>query len=788
MRALDRKLLRDVRLMGGQVLAICAVMACGVATFIMARSMLETLRDAKETYYEQYRFAQVFAQLKRAPLSLVERIEDIPGVERVQTRVVRDVTLDIAGFSEPAVGRLISIPERRVAGLNDIHLRRGRYIEPLHDDEVLVSERFAVAHKFEPGSRISAIINGRKKELTIVGIALSPEYIYQIRGGGELVPDDKRFGVFWMGREALGTAFDMDGAFNDLCLDLMANATEQEVIARLDRIIAPYGGLGSYGREDQTSNRFVSDEIKQLGRMGMVVPTVFLLVASFLLNVVLSRLVSLQRDQIAALKAFGYTNIAVGWHYLKMVLAIVVIGMFFGILAGAWLGKALSLLYMTIYQFPVLEYRLSSRVVWLAFGVSSIAAVAGTLGVVRQAVKLPPAEAMRPEPPGNFRPTILERLGLTMFLSPATRMVLRNLERRPMKAVLSILGIALAVSILILGRFTSDALDYLLEVQYQVIQRYQVAVALVEPTSERVLHELDHFPGVLSIEPFRLVPVRIRHQQYMRRQVIRGVPPNPRLGRVMNDQMKPLTLPADGLALSAKLAQVLHAHVNDVVIVEVMEGERPVREMRVTAIVEEFMGATAYMEISALNRLMHEGDNVSGAYMATDPSHQERLYRDLKSTPRVASVSLKDSAIRSFKDTVVKNMLQMQWFNVCFAAIIAFGVVYNTARIALSERSRELATLRVIGFTRAEISSILLGELGVLTLVAIPVGLVIGYGMASAVARTMDTELYRVPMVVSPRTYAFAATVVVVAAVLSGLVVRRKLDHLDLIAVLKSRD
>jgi putative ABC transport system permease protein len=266
------------------------------------------------------------------------------------------------------------------------------------------------------------------------------------------------------------------------------------------------------------------------------------------------------------------------------------------------------------------------------------------------------------------------------------------------------------------------------------------------------------------------------------------VPPNPRLGRVMNDQMKPLTLPADGLALSAKLAQVLHAHVDDLVIVEVMEGERPVREMRVTAIVEEFMGATAYMEISALNRLMHEGDNVSGAYMATDSARQESLYRDLKSTPRVASVSLKDSAIRSFKDTVVKNMLQMQWFNVCFAAIIAFGVVYNTARIALSERSRELATLRVIGFTRAEISSILLGELGVLTLIAIPVGMAIGYGMASMVAKTMDTELYRVPMVVSPRTYAFAATVVVIAAVLSGLVVRRKLDHLDLIAVLKSRD
>jgi len=787
MSALDRKLVRDILQMKGQVLAICLVIACGVATFVMSLSALDALQNTQEKYYDRYRFAHVFATLKRAPLSLASRIQAIPGVSAVQTRVVRDVTLDVAGLNEPAVGRLISIPELRPPRLNAIYLRRGRMIEPGRSLEVLVSEGFADAHELNPGDKVIAIINGRKRDLKIVGVALSPEYVYQIRPG-DLVPDDRRFGIFWMSRTALEAAFDMEGAFNDVTLSLMPGAVEEEVIARLDYLTEPYGGLGAYGRDDQVSNRFLSDEIKQLQTMGMLVPTIFLGVAAFLLNVVLSRIVSLQREQIAALKAFGYSNLAVGIHYQKLVLLVVIVGVILGTAMGAWLGYRVTQLYTKFYRFPLLEFQLPYRVVVLSLLISGGAATLGTINVIRRAVRLPPAEAMRPEPPSSFRPMLLERIGLTFILSPAMRMVLRNIERRPVKSFFSAFGMGLAIAILILGRFSADALDYLMEVTFDIAQQHDVSITFVEPTSARALYDVEHLPGVILAEPYRMVPARLQFGHRSKRAAITGLPPHPHLNRLIDSELQPIPIPPGGIVLNEKLAQLLGIRLGEMLTVHVLEGERPTRTIPVTGIAREFLGISAYMDIDALNRFMREGPTISGAYLATDQRYAEKLYYELKQTPRIAGVTVKDAAIRSFREIIAENMLQMQVFNVIFAMVIAFGVVYNTARIALSERARELASLRVLGFTRAEISAILLGELAILTLAALPLGLALGYGMARSIALSLNTEMYRIPFVIEPATYAFAVTVALVAAVLSGLIVRRRLDHLDLIAVLKTRE
>ncbi|MDB5334397.1 MAG: lipoprotein release transporter permease, partial [Planctomycetaceae bacterium] len=457
MKALDRKLLRDVLQMWGQLLAICAVIACGVGTFIMTQSALAGLSYTQQTYYEQSRFGRIFSNVKRAPLSVGKRISEIPGVSQMQLRVVRDVTLDVAGMTEPAVGRLISVPEHSMPALNTLYLRSGRYIEPNRPDEALCSEGFAKMHGLKPGDKVTAIINGRRKELEIVGIALSPEYIYQIRAG-QLVPDDTRFGIFWMGEIALSAAFDMQGAFNDICLDLTSDANEAEVLRSLDRITRPYGGMGAIARRDQISNKFISDEISNLKRMGLIVPGIFLLVAAFLLNVVLSRIIALQRDQIAALKAFGYSNFAIAWHYLKMVIVVVLMGELIGLGVGCMLGMQIMNLYTKFYRFPSLTFMLPMHVVLGSFMVSATSAIVGTVGVIHKAVSLPPAEAMRPEPPANFRPTIFERLGLNSLLSQTARIIVRNIERRPIKALFSSLGIALSVSIIILGHFSTDSL------------------------------------------------------------------------------------------------------------------------------------------------------------------------------------------------------------------------------------------------------------------------------------------------------------------------------------------
>ena len=785
MKRLDQKLLRDLWAMKAQALAIALVMASGVATLVMMLSTVTSLRRAQENYYERYRFAHVFTHLKRAPDALAPRLAILPGVAQVQTRVVVDVTLDLPGMAVPAVGRLISLDADPGAGLNRPHLRQGRLPEPSARREALVSEAFAVAHGLLPGDRVRALINGRMQSLALVGVAISPEYIFQIRPG-ELIPDDKRFGVFWLERIELASAAGLTGAFNDVALLLTRDAVERDVLDQLDTLTARYGGQGAYGRADQVSNRLVSDELTQLRAMALIPPAIFLAVTAFLLNVVISRLVQTQREQIAVLKAFGYTTAQVGAHFLKLVFVLTVVGLVIGTAAGAWLGQDLAGLYARYFRFPTLAFQLDPAVVFTACGISAGAAALGALGAVRRAMKLPPAEGMRPEEPTHYRPLLIERLGLQRFVGRIPRMILRQLERKPVAAAFSVVGIALAIAIVVLGSFTNDIVDFVVDLQFFGVQRYDASVALVEPASTAALHEIRHLPGVIAAEPFRSVPARVRFGHLDRRVALLGLPGDTGLMRLVDTAWHETPLPLTGLVASRTLAELLRARVGDLVQVEIMEGQRPICELPLVGLIEDVSGTAAYLDGGRLNRLMGEGEVMSGAFLRVDREAEERLFAALKAAPRVAVVSTRAAMLATFRALMAENILRMRVINVVFAGIIAFGVVYNAARISLAERSRELATLRVIGFGRDEISLIFIGEIAVLTLVAIPLGLVLGRAFAALAVVALGTESQRFPLVVYASTYAFAVTTVVTAALLSSLLVRRQLDRLDLLAVLKA--
>ena len=785
--ALDRKLLRDLWHMRGQVLAIAAVMAAGVALFVAELATQDSLALTQAEYYAQNRFGDVFGNCKRAPKSLRERIAAIEGVSVAETRVVSNVTLDVPGLQEPAVGKLISVP-RAGAALNDVYLRSGRRLEAGDVDGVMASEGFVLAHRMQPGDKITAVINGRRRELHIIGVVLSPEYIYTIRDG-EFLPDDLRYGVFWMNEEELASAFDMRGAFNDVSLSLERGANGREVVARLDKLLEPYGGVGAYERKDQVSNWYLNNELSQLKNIGVAMPMIFLAVAAFLLNVVLTRQVSVQREQIAALKAFGYSNLGVGWHYMKMVLVIVLIGSALGAATGAWLGTQLVEIYTEFYRFPFLRFTLDPTLAVWAVAFTAAASLGGALSAVRSAVLLPPAEAMRPPSPGRYRPMIFERLGLQRLLSQPMRMILRQFERRPFKTGFSILGIAMGVAVFVVGFFFLDTIDHVIDVQFNRMQREDLTLAFTQPRSRDALLEVKCMPGVIQVEPFRVVPATLRFENRSRRLAIMGVSNQGELSRVLDSKLKRIMIPPQGVALSRKLGEVLGVGIGQNVSLEIKEGARPNREVPVSALIDDFLGMSAYMDLSALNALMREGDTISGVYVDCDSAQTSALYSRLKATPGVASVSVKEAALKSFTETLAKSLLVTTIINIVFATIIAFGVVYNNARVSLSERSRELASLRVLGLTRAEISFILLGELAIITVAAIPLGCVIGYGLASMLIKyLLDFELMRFPLIIAPRTYGWGAVVVLGAATISALLVRRRLDHLDLVEVLKTRE
>jgi putative ABC transport system permease protein len=783
--ALNRKLLRDVLGMKGQAMAIALVISSGVAMFVMYRSNFESLRRTQEAYYERQRFADVFANAKRAPQSLSSRISEIPGVRAIDTRVVADVTLDIAGMDAPARGRLVSIPANGRPRLNDVFLRRGRWIDPARSDEVLVSEAFALAHGFEPGDEIAAVINGRRRILRVAGIALSPEYIYTIPPG-EMIPDDRRFGILWMERRALGSAFNMEGGFNDVTLQLTPGASSAEVIGQLDRILEPYGGLGAVPRALQFSHWTLNNELAQLQNFGLIVPMLFLGVAAFILNVALTRALALQRPQIAALKALGYSDTELAWHYLKWALLIAAAGAAVGTGAGAWLGRAMITLYNQYFRFPILDYRLSFGVTVAAVLLSLGMGALGALSAVRRAVRIPPAEAMRPEPPASYRPSVLERGPGRRFFAHATRMVLRNVERQPLRALASVTGLSLATGILVVAIFFVDAMKVFKEMQFSFVQRQDVTVSFVEPVSAGAVHELRALPGVERVEPFRSVPARLRSGNRSRNLAVLGVAARPELNRIVDRSGRVVTPPPEGLLISKTLASVLQVSPGEGVRLEVLEGRRPTREVKVASLVDELLGLSVYMEKGALHRLMREGESLSGAHLQIDSAYSSALYERLKSTPAVGGVSLTEEALRGFERTMDQNMGVMTTINVIFAAVIAFGVVYNASRVSLSERSRELASLRVLGFTRAEISGILLGELALLTLVAIPLGVGLGYLMAKGILAAVENELFRFPFVITLQNVALSALGILSAATFSGLAVRRKLDRLDLIGVLKT--
>ncbi len=770
-----------------QALAIAAVIVGGVGIFIMSLSTLDSLFHTRESYYRDHHFAQVFSSLKRAPLSLVQRIQAIPGVDKVETRVVAYVNLDVAGYGEPVSGHLLSLPDNSRGLLNQVYLRGGRLFEPGRDSEVLLSEEFANAHGLRAGDSLHATINGRRKSLTVVGLAMSPEYIYQIAPGA-MFPDNHRYGVLWMARQPLATAYAMDGAFNNVSLTLDKSGNEQDVIDRLDELLKPYGGIGAYARKDQLSNRFLSEELKQQKTIATVFPIIFFGVAAFLLNVVTSRLVSLEREQIAGLKAFGYSNFAVGLHYIKLILLIVTLGVIAGVAVGIWMGKGMSNIYMGIFSLPYMTYVLKPQVIAMAAGISMTVATLGTLYAVYHAARLPPAQAMRPEPPAFYHTTLVERLGVQRWFSQPSRMILRHIERRPLKSFLTTLGISMACGTMMVGGFQEGAIDRMVEVQFGMSQREDLMAIYTEPTSSRSLYSLQSLQGVEHAEGIRSVPAQLRFEHRSYRTTVEGIQPRGELTRLLTTKLEVIDLPQHGVILTDYLAELLHISAGDMLTIEVLEGSRPTIEVPVVGTARQYMGVNAYMQRPALNKLLDEGNTISGALLKVDERYRSQLYTELKGMPRVAGVVEKTAAVKAFYETMAETILFFTFITTLLGGSIAFGVVYNSLRIALSERNRELASLRVLGFERGEVAYILLGELGLLTLAAIPLGMLFGYGLCAYMAYAFDTDLYRIPLVLGMNVYAFAGLVVIASFVISAIMIVRNLAHLDLVAVLKTKD
>ena len=788
MKALDRKVLRDLRLLWSQALTIALVVASGIGGFVATLSAVDSLARARDGFYASAHFADAFATVKRAPDAMAARLAEVPGVVDLQTTVEAFARVTVPGTTDPVMGQLIGIDARRPQRLNQVLLRSGRWPEPGTQAggalETVVNASFADAHKLRPGASVSALINGKRRTLRITGTALSPEYIF---GGVMGMPDMRAFGVFWVAKDELAAAMDLRGAFNRVALKLAPSASEPAVLDAVTRRLAPLGGSPAHGRDEQGSHAMLDNEIREQQVLGTILPAIFLAVAGFLLHVVTARLVATQREQVAALKALGYRNGAIALHYLKLVAPMVLGGYLLGLLLGRALGAMLTGLYTEFFRFPTFEHSIPPRLAAIGLLIVVVTAVLGTLTAIAATIRLSPAEAMRPPAPGNYRRALLERIP-RVRLAPALRMILRNIDRRPLRASLTVGGIAASVAIVIMGNFFRDAIDAIVDTQFNLGMRGDVIVWMNELVDAGAGRELARLPGVLQVETGRRLAVRFANGHRNEKGLVDGHADPALLQRVVDVDQQQRHAPADGLLMTDRLADKLRLKPGDLVTVELREGSRQVVQVRLHATVRDMMGLNAFMQRDALNRALGDGDVANFFSLRVGAADLPRVLEATQGLPRVAGAFSKATMLRNMQEISARNVRIMSSILTLFAAVIAVGVVYNNARIALAERSWELASLRVLGFTRAEVSFILLGELAIGIAVALPLGMLLGWGLTRSIVGLMASDQFMFPVVIQPRTYAWAALCVVAAGVASALVVRRRIDRLDMVAALKTRE
>ena len=787
MHAIDKKLLRDFQRLWIQAVAIALVLACGVAILLTSVGMYKALSETRAAYYERNRFANVFAQTNRAPLSLLAEIARIEGVVSVEARISGPAILDIPGRARTAVGHILSYPEMSEPVLNVPFLVSGRIPDPLKTDEVMVNAPFAEANGFELGDRFSANLRGQKRELVIVGTVLSPEFIYTI-GPGALMPDNQAFGIIWMSERAAAAAFDMTGAFNDVSLSLAAGVQTQPVIERLDTLLEHFGGLGAYDRNLQQSDAFLDAEINQLRGMASVLPPIFFGISGFLVSMVMSRIITLERSEIGLLKAIGYSNTEICLHYLMLAALIAVVGVVAGWIAGTFLARALAGQYADFFDFPYVIFRVSYWV-YAAAGLAGLATT--SLGATQAALKaanLAPAIAMQPPVPPRFKRTVIDDVMTRLRLRQSTVMILRSLLRWPLRSMLTSLGLALAVASVVAATFINDALDEIVDLAFYQTNRQDAMLLFGDDVPEAAIEDVRNLPGVLQAESQQFQAAILHHGHLSKRVGIEARRHGSDLSRILDTDGRVLNVPPGGIVLSKRLADHLGVHVGESIEIEFLSGRRETIGVQVSQLVELYFGLGAYMDYEYMNALFRQAPRITTANITLDALETDALHRAIKNTPHVSGIIEMKENRRAFQNTIKQNVVVMNTIYITVAVLITIGVTYNAARIQLSERAREMASLRILGFSRGEVSYILVGEMMLIALIAQPVGWLIGSWIARLMTSAFTSDLYAIPLVLKPATFTIASLVVLIAALLSVLIVRRKLDRLDLVAVMKTRE
>ncbi len=787
--ALRKKLLRDVAGMWGQFAAATAVVLLATMVFVTFRVTYNSLIQCRDAYYRENRFADFFVNLERAPRSALRDVEAIPGVWRVQGRIVKEVPLEVPGNEGSVVGRIVSMPERRERLINDIHMVRGSYFPGTSLKEVIVNPRFCKANGLQVGDTFQATINERKEDLRIVGMAMSPEYVYVIRNVQQLAPDDESFGVIFAREAFVEDAFNLTNAFNDLAGLLRPGADVDRVLEGIEEELSTYGVYLKHGRFDQPSNRYLHEELKGVRAASRAVPMVFLLVAAAVIHVIVRRLTELQRTQIGLLCALGYTKGQVIWHYVSYALVIGVAGTVLGAVLSRWAAGLFLIMYRKFFTFPSLTVRFQASPVFFALALNCGVCIVGAGRSAWRVLKMEPAVALAPKPAEEQPIVHVGVLAALWQRLPLTwRIAVRNTFRNRARTLFSAGGVAVAMMILVVGRTTNDFVDFIIEHHFGKVELADVRVEFVNERPESAAYDVRHVDGVRRVEGIYQIGADLRKAWRTKFVAILGLPRENRLYRVLDRSGARTRVPPQGLIVPRMLADRLDLRPGDTVGLDPFVEDLDERDAVVRGVVDEYMGMNVYADRKHLARLLGKGPMLTGAMATVERRRLKQVMDSLDDLPGVRAVTATGQTLESFMESVEELIGVAVLVQTIAGAVIAFAVIYNASSVSIAEQERDLACMHSLGYSRRQVADIATHEVMPLGLIGVILGVPLAILVSHIIADAFETDLYRLPMVVRPVTYLTCAVLVLCFLFISRWLVRRRVYRIDIVRRLKTRE
>ncbi|WP_297427243.1 FtsX-like permease family protein [Clostridium sp.] len=787
MNILFRNLLRDIKKSKGQFISILIIVILGVAFYTALNSVFRNLSNSSEQYYEEYRLADIWVDLYKAPASVKDKIEKLPYVKMTSERIVNDASINIS--EENATLRFITLPDIKKDIVNDIVIKSGRYFSEDDSNQCLLDEDFFKANNLSLGDYIYPVINGNKVKLKVIGCVKSPEFVYTLKDSSEIMSDNKKFGIVYI-KQSFGEAiFDYKGLVNNISIKLSSGSNVENAKDDIKKVLRNYGVKSVIDRDEQTSSKMISEKIKQLKSMGGSFPVIFFMVASIIIYIMMGRMVENQRVQIGVLKALGFTNLQVLTYYMSYSAIIAVIGSLIGSILGTYMGLGLTKLYNQYFNLPLGDVKIYGEFVIPAFILTLLFCLFAGYNSCKIIFKITPSEAMREKSPQGGKKTLIEKIEfIWRSISYLGKIIIRNLFRYKRRALLTSLGIIFSSAILLVALGMSDSINFMMKEQYEGIQNYDIKVIFSKLISVEDLNNIKNIDHVKQLEPVLETGVEISNGWKSKDVGFTALVKEPQIYRVQDSNGSAISLPSNGILISEKLADMLGVKVNDTVNIKFFYPGKEKQEAIVKGIIVQYLGLSVYTSMDNCKSMLGEGMIASSAVLKLDSNNFEsEVKNELKDMPGVTSVESKSDSLNA----LLKNMGATQssvGTMIMLAAILLIAVLYNIATINIFERQRELATLKVLGFTNNEIKKLIFHENYIITIFGMLVGLPFGKWLGSYMMKMSSTESYTIPYVVELRSYIITVILTLVFTFITNLILMRKIKSIDMLEVLKNKE